>query len=277
MGVFSKPHMGVFSKPSRRVVNKPPKAVVFIACVAFMLMCLPLLGLMQRTTWSSLFDLLNEDSVSESLRVSLMVSASATVICVVLGLPVALVLAHCQLRFYRAIRALVMLPMALPPVVAGTALLFALGRKGIVGERLYQWFGLQLPFTMSGAVVAAAFVSMPFFIATVESALRQAGCEVEDSAATLGAGPWSVLFYATIPSIRSAIVCGACLSWARAVGEFGATLTFAGNFPGKTRTLPMEVYIALEHNHERAVAISFLMMLVSIIMLAALQDRWMAK
>ena len=213
----------------------------------------------------------------DALRVSLVVSVCAAAACVVLGLPLAFVLARRRLRFGRLVRAVVLLPMVLPPVVAGTALLFALGRRGLVGQWLDDWFGVQLPFTTAGAVVAATFVALPFFVVTVESALRQAGTELDEAAAVLGAGPWATLVHVTVPTIRPALAAGTALAWARAVGEFGATLTFAGNFPGRTRTLPLETYLALERDPRAAVAISLLLMAVALTVLVGLRERWMPR
>ena len=238
---------------------------------------LPVVGLLQRAPWSALPSLLGETEVLEAIRVSLVVSLAATAACVVLGLPLAFLLARRRLRFPRVVRAVVMLPMVLPPVVAGTALLFALGRRGLVGQWLDSWFGVRLPFTTAGAVVAAAFVALPFFVVTVEAALRQAGDDLDEAAATLGAGAWTTLMHVTLPTIGPALAAGTALAWARALGEFGATLTFAGNFPGRTRTLPLETYLALERNPEAAVAISLVLMAVALAVLVTLRDRWMPR
>ena len=257
--------------------RRPPAPVTFVGFLALGLLALPVVGLLQRAPWSSLPTLLGDSAVLEALRVSLVVSLAATGACVVLGLPLALVLARGRLPLPRVVRAVVMLPMVLPPVVAGTALLFALGRRGLVGQWLDSWFGIRLPFTTAGAVVAAAFVALPFFVVTVEAALRQAGDSLEEAGATLGAGPWATLAHVTLPTIRPALAAGTALAWARAVGEFGATLTFAGNFPGRTRTLPLETYLALERDPEAAVAISLVLMAVALTVLVALRDRWIGR
>lgn len=254
-----------------------PAALTVVGFVALGLLVLPLVGLLQRAPWSSLGSLLGEPEVREALRVSLVVSLSATAVCVVLGLPLAFVLARRQLRFPRIVRAVVMLPMVLPPVVAGTALLFALGRRGLVGQWLDSWVGVSLPFTTAGAVVAATFVALPFFVVTVEAALRQAGSDLDEAASSLGAGPWATLAHVTLPTIRPALAAGTALAWARALGEFGATLTFAGNFPGRTRTLPLETYLALERDPEAAVAVSLVLMAVALAVLIALRDRWITR
>jgi molybdate transport system permease protein len=258
-------------------VRRLPAPIAAIGFIAVGLLVLPIAGLLQRAPWSALPSILGESDVLEALRVSLVVSLAATAACVVLGLPLAFVLARRRLRFPRIIRALVMLPMVLPPVVAGTALLFALGRRGLVGQWLDSWFGVSLPFTTAGSVVAAAFVALPFFVVTVEAALRQAGDELDEAAATLGAGAWATLAHVALPTIRPALAAGTALAWARALGEFGATLTFAGSFPGRTRTLPLETYLALERNPEAAVAISLVLMAVALAVLVTLRDRWMPR
>ncbi|MFP4073015.1 MAG: molybdate ABC transporter permease subunit, partial [Actinomycetota bacterium] len=172
------------------------------------------------------------------------------------------------------VRGLVLLPLVLPPVVGGAALLFALGRRGLLGEPLYEASGLVLPFSTAGAVLAAAFVAMPFLVITVEGALRNLDERYEGAAASLGAGTWTVLRRVTLPMIAPSIMAGLALTWARAFGEFGATITFAGNLPGRTQTLPLAVFVALESNRDVAVAISLLMVVVSLLVLVALRERW---
>lgn len=238
------------------------------------LLTLPLVGLLQRAPWSNLGALLTDRSVTDALRVSMTVSISATIACVVLGLPLAWTMARVDIPFPRLVRALVVLPMVLPPVVGGTALLFALGRRGLAGQWLDAWFGITLPFTTAGAVVAATFVSLPFFVTTVEAGLRQAGTDLDEAAATLGAGRWATFVHVTLPTVRPAIGAGIALAWARALGEFGATITFAGNLPGRTRTLPLETFVALERDPEAAIAISMVLLAVSLFVLIAMRERW---
>lgn len=237
------------------------------------MLIVPLVGLLQRMPWSSLSDILSTQSVSDALRTSLIVSITATALAVIFGLPLAWVLARADIRGRRFIRAVVILPMVLPPVVGGTALLFALGRRGLVGQWLDQWFDIQLPFSTAGAVLAALFVSMPFFVITVEAALHQAGMLNEEAAATLGAKPSRVFWRVTLPAIRPAIVAGAALTWARALGEFGATIAFAGNSPGRTQTLPLATFVALESDPEAALALSLVLLVVSFVVLVSLRDR----
>ncbi len=254
---------------------RPPAALVALAGLAMVLLVLPLVGLLQRMPWSSLGTLLGGRPVADAVGVSLVVTLSATAACVILGLPLAWVLARLEFPGRGLVRALVLLPMVLPPVVGGTALLFALGRRGLVGQWLDSWFGLTLPFTTAGAVVAATFVGLPFFVVTVESALAQLDRQYEDVAATLGARQWTTLARVTLPLVRPAVLAGAALSWARALGEFGATITFAGDAPGRTRTLPIEIFVALETEPERALALSLVLVVVSLGVLVGLRGRWL--
>ncbi len=253
---------------------RAPFALIGPATIAVGLLSLPLIGLLQRAPWSDLGSLLPDRAVTGALRVSLVVSFAATAACIVLGLPLAWTLARVDVPFPRLVRALVVLPMVLPPVVGGTALLFALGRRGLVGQWLDEWFGVTLPFTTAGAVVAATFVALPFFVTTVEAAFRQVGTDLDEAAATLGSGPGATFVHVTLPSVRPAIGAGAALAWARALGEFGATITFAGNLPGRTRTLPLETFVALERDPDAAIAISIVLLSVSLTVLIAMRDRW---
>jgi molybdate transport system permease protein len=165
--------------------------------------------------------------------------------------------------------------MVLPPVVAGVALFYALGRKGLVGQYLDRWFGFTLPFTTNGVIVAQAFVAMPFLVITVEAAFRQLDTRYEDAARTLGGSRWYVFRRVTLPAIRPGLVAGAILAWARALGEFGATITFAGNFPGRTQTMPLAIYLANETNPDEAIILSLVLIGVSFAVLVGLRDRFL--
>lgn len=239
-----------------------------------MLFLLPLAGLLVRTPWARLPVLLSEDVVTDAIRISAITSVSAAVISLVLGVPLAWLLARVDFPGRSLARAVVTLPLVLPPVVGGAALLFALGRRGFVGGTLERATGLLLPFSTWGVIVANTFVAMPFLVITVEGALRNMDRRYEDAAASLGARPWTVLRRVTLPMIAPSIVAGLVLSWARAFGEFGATITFAGNLQGRTQTLPLAVFVALESDRDTAVAISLVMVLVSLVVLLALRDRW---
>jgi molybdate transport system permease protein len=246
-----------------------------VAALAVAFLTLPVLALLQRAPWSGLADLLRRREVVEALGVSLLVSLTAAGIVLVLGTPLAWVLARVDVPFRRLVRTLVVLPMVLPPVVGGTALLFALGRRGLVGQWLERWFDVTLPFTTAGAVVAATFVALPFYVITVEGALRTSGEDLEQVASTLGADPLTVLRRITLPRLIPAMGAGLALAWARALGEFGATITFAGNLPGRTRTLPLATFQALESDPEAAVALSLVLLAVSLAVLLPTRHRWL--
>ena len=251
-----------------RVPTRAPRPLLVVAVLGIVFLALPVVGLLQRAPWSSLDDLLGRRTVLDALRVSFTVSAIAAGIVVVLGTPLAWVLARVDIPLRRLVRALVILPMVLPPVVGGTALLFALGRRGLVGQWLDRWFDITLPFTMTGAVV-------PFYVMTVEGALRTMGDGLEHMAGTLGAPPLTVLRRITLPRLLPAMGAGLALAWARALGEFGATITFAGNLPGRTRTLPLATFQALESDPEAALALSLVLLAVSLVVLLPTRDRWL--
>jgi len=245
------------------------------AGLALAFLVLPLLALLLRAPWSTLPDRLLSPGIGSALRLSLVCASSATLVCLVLGVPLAWVLARASFPGRRLVRALVTVPLVLPPVVGGVALLLLLGRRGVVGQYLDSWFGITLPFTTAAVVVAEAFVALPFLVLAVEGALRGADRRYEDAAATLGASRWTVFRRVTLPLIAPGISAGAVLCFARALGEFGATITFAGSFPGVTRTMPIEVYLALESDPETAVVLSLVLLAVSVAVLVSLRDRWL--
>jgi len=254
-----------------------PAAIVVPAAIGFAAVVAPVAGLLQRAAWSSMWASLTDDDVADALGVSLAVSLAAAALCVLLGLPMAWALARVEGRWMGVVRALVMLPMVMPPVVAGTALLFALGRRGLIGQWIEALFGVTLPFTTAGAIVAATFVALPFFVTTLESAMRAGGSDLDEAAAACGAGPLRTFMLVTLPAHRGAVAAGATLAWARALGEFGATVTFAGNLAGRTRTLPLQTFLALESDPEAAVAISVLLLAVSVAVLVGLRGRWLQR
>ena len=258
----------------RRTAPRTPIPIVVLAVIAVVFFALPLLALLQRVPWSDVGDLFTASAPREALLLSLLTSVIATTCALVLGLPLAWVLARTQLPGRHVIRAVCTLTMVLPPVVAGVALLAALGRRGLIGASLNDWFGIRLPFTTPAVVIAQVFVAMPFLVLTVESALHSTDRTVEDAARTLGASPWTVIRRVTLPAVRPAILSGLVLTWARALGEFGATVTFAGNFPGTTRTLPVATYLALESDVDQALLMSVLLMIVSFVVLVSMRDRW---
>ncbi len=260
--------------PRAGLVGRTPTALVILGCVGIALFLVPLAGLLGRVPWAGLPALLGSDLVLDALRLSLVASLSATAISFLLGVPLAWLLARVEFPGRALVRGIVMLPLVLPPVVGGAALLFALGRRGLVGEPLYEATGLLLPFSTWGVILATTFVAMPFMVITVEGALRSVDRRFEGVAATLGARRWTVLRRVTMPMIAPSLISGLVLTWARAFGEFGATITFAGNLAGRTQTLPLAVFVALETDRDAAVAISLLMVAVSLAVLVALRDRW---
>lgn len=257
--------------------RRPPVVVVAAASVAVLFFALPLLGLVRRASWSTLLDDLGSRESLEALRLSLICSLSATALSILFGLPLAWVLARVRFPGRALVRGLVLLPLVLPPVVGGVALLTAFSRRGIVGEQLYEWFGIQLTFTTAGAILAETFVALPFFVITVEAGLRSMDRRYEDAATTLGARPFTVFRRVTFPLIAPTVVAGAVLAWARALGEFGATITFAGNIIGRTQTLPLAVYLQLESRPDVAIALSLVLLVVSLSVIVALRDRWMGE
>jgi molybdate transport system permease protein len=235
---------------------------------------LPLAGLAARTPWRDLPNLVASDVVLDALRLSLVTSAAAAALSLVLGVPLAWLLARVEFPGRRLLRAVVTLPMVLPPVVGGAALLFALGRRGLVGEPLAGATGFLLPFSIWGVVAANTFIAMPFLVITVEGALNGLDRRYEAAAATLGASRMRVFTRVTLPMIAPSLRAGAVLAWSRALGEFGATVTFAGNLQGRTQTLPLAVFVALESDRDTAVAISLVLVAISLTVLVTLRDRW---
>ena len=256
--------------------ERPSGVVVVLAVGAALVVVAPVAGLLWRAPWSGLLGELGRREVREALVLSVVTSALATAVSAVLGLPLAWVLARYRFRGRRVLRGLAILPMVLPPVIGGVALLLAFGRNGLAGQWLHEWFGLGLPFTTAGVVLAQVFVAMPFLVVTAEAAFRSSDRGLEEAARTLGAGRWRVFGHVTLPLVRPALVAGAVLCWARALGEFGATVTFAGSFPGRTRTTPLEVYLLLETRPEAAVALSVVLAGVSLAVLVAMRGRWLS-
>ncbi|MFD6393675.1 molybdate ABC transporter permease subunit [Nocardia sp. NPDC060259] len=258
----------------RAVTGRRPLILMVPAVCGVVFLTLPLVGMLLRAPWRTLPERLVSAEVGQALRLSLVCATSATVVCLVLGIPLAWLLARGDVPGLGFVRALVTVPLVLPPVVGGVALLLVLGRRGLVGRYLYEWFGFSLPFTTAGVIVAEAFVAMPFLVIAVEGALRGADPRYEEAAATLGASRWLTFRRVTLPSVMPGVVAGAVLCWARALGEFGATITFAGSFPGTTTTMPLAVYLALETDPEDAIVLSVVLLAVSVAVLAALRDRW---
>lgn len=252
-----------------------PWPIAVPAGIGLGFLTLPLAALLVRAPWTGLGTALGTPEARAALRLSLLTATTATAVCALLGVPLAWVLARGGYRGLRLVRALVTLPLVLPPVVGGVALLLAFGRRGVVGHWLDAGVGVRLPFTPAGVVVAEAFVAMPFLVLAVEGALRGADPRLEEAAATLGASRWVTFRRVTLPLVLPGLVAGMVLCWARALGEFGATITFAGSFPGRTRTMPLEVYLALERDPAAAVALSVLLLAVCLAVLVGLRQRWL--
>ncbi len=267
-------HVTLKADASLRRTRRPPVLLVVLGSVGLAMFVVPFVGLLARVPWSDLPALLASDVVTDALRLSMVTSLTATAIAVVVGIPLAWMMARLDFPGRPLVRGLVTLPLVLPPVVGGAALLFALGRRGLVGESLEQATGLLLPFSTWGVVVANTFVAMPFLVITVEGALRNLDQRYEGAAASLGASRWTVLRRVTLPMIGPSLVAGLVLTWARAFGEFGATITFAGNLQGRTQTLPLAVFVALESDRDTAVALSLVMVVVSLAVLVGLRERW---
>ncbi|MFK8023827.1 MAG: ABC transporter permease [Ilumatobacter sp.] len=257
--------------------RRPPIALLVLGALGVALFVLPLIGLLGVTPWSRLGDLLTDDVVVDALVLSIGTSLLAALFATLLGVPLAWLLARVAFPGRSFVRALVTLPMVLPPVVGGAALLFALGRRGVIGQPLADATGLTLPFTTWGVVLANTFVAMPFLVVTVEGALTGLDGRHERAAASLGAAPLTVFRRVTLPMIAPSLRAGVALAWARALGEFGATITFAGNLQGRTQTLPLAVFVSLDSDRDAAIAISLLMVAVSVIVLVALRGRWWAR
>jgi molybdate transport system permease protein len=254
--------------------RRTPWSLGVPALLGTLLLVVPLLGLLVRAPWSGLGRILTTAEVRDALWLSLYSATLAMLISIVLGVPLAWLLARSSLPGLRLLRALVTLPLVLPPVVGGVALLLVLGRNGLVGQWLDAWFGITLPFTTPAVVLAETFVAMPFLVVAVEGAFRSADQGYDEAAATLGAGRLTVFWRVSLPLIRPALLAGAVLCWARALGEFGATVTFAGNLQGATRTMPLEVYLRMETDPDAAVALSLVLLAVSVAVLFALRGRW---
>ena len=259
-----------------RALTGPPAIAWVGAALGIAFFAIPLAGLLWRAPWSSAWDVLTDSETRQALRLSIETSLAATALALVLGVPLAFVQARVRYPGRSLVRAIVLLPLVLPPVVGGVALLLALGRRGIAGQYL-DHVGVHLPFHVSGAVVAETFVAMPFLVLTLEAGFRSADIRLEEAARTLGANRLTVFRRVTLPMVRPSLIAGAVLCWARALGEFGATITFAGNLPGKTQTLPLFVYTTFEGaNPEAGIVLSLVLLAISLVVLVSMRDRWLS-
>ena len=246
-----------------------------MGAIALAFIVVPLLGLVGEVAWSELGADLGSGEARDALQLSLVCSVAAAAIAFIVGVPLAWVLARVEFPGRAFVRALTMLPMVLPPVVGGVGLLYAFGRHSLIGGWLHEWFGIQLTFSIAGVILAETFVAMPFLVVTVEAALRGLDRGLEDAAASLGATRRTVVRRITLPMMGPALAAGVALAWARALGEFGATITFAGNIRGRTRTVPLAVYLLLDTQPEVAIALSLVLVGVCILVLTSLRGRWL--
>jgi molybdate transport system permease protein len=250
-----------------------PVAIVALACIGAAFVLLPVVALFVRAPWSRLGEALSGVGASTALRLSIEVSLAATAISVLVGVPLAWVLARGEFPGRNLLRAVVVLPILLPPVVGGVGLLVALGRSGLVGRWLHDVFGIQLTFTTAGAVLATTFVSMPLVVLATEAGLRGLDRRYERAAAAMGGSPWYVFRRVTLPMVVPQLAAGAVLTWARALGEFGATITFAGNLAGRTQTMPLAVYEARQVDPGGAIVLSLILVVISVAVLVTLGGR----
>ncbi|GAA1918002.1 ABC transporter permease [Nocardioides lentus] len=258
-------------------LGRAPLVLLVPAGAAVLLLLVPLVSLLVVTPWARLPELVASREVLEALRLTGVASLATVVLCLLVGTPLAWVLARVEFRGRSLVRALVTVPLVLPPVVAGVALVAALGRSGVVGAPLRDLTGLVVPYTTPAVVVAHTFVAMPFFVLSVEGALRASGERYDAVAASLGASRWTTFRRVTLPLAMPGVVAGGVLAWARSLGEFGATVTFAGNYPGVTQTMPSLIYQTLQNDRETAQTISIVLLGVSILVLALLRNRWLDR
>lgn len=255
--------------------GRTPWGLLLPAALAAVFLVVPLLALGVRTPWGSLDAVIGDPEVRSALWLSVETSTLAALICLLLGLPLVWLLTRATFPGRSVLRGLVIVPVVMPPVVAGVALLSAFGRVGVLGGPLYHTTGLTIPFTMPAVVVSHVFVALPFFVLSAEGAVHGVPASLELAAASLGSSRWRTFWRVTVPLARPGIVAGLVLAWARSLGEFGATITFAGNYPGTTRTLPLEIYTQLAGNSDTAYVVSAVLLAVSLLVLVGLRDRWL--
>jgi molybdate transport system permease protein len=249
-----------------------PRWIYIPAAIGVMFVVLPLIAVAAKVDWPHFWSLITSESSTTALLLSLKTAAASTTLCLLLGVPMALVLARSDARLVRMARPLILLPLVLPPVVGGIALLYAFGRLGLIGEYLNA-AGIQIAFTTTAVVLAQTFVSLPFLVIALEGAARTAGADYEVVAATLGARPTTVWWRVSLPLLAPGLISGGVLAFARSLGEFGATLTFAGSREGVTRTLPLEIYLQRESDADAAVALSLLLVAVAAVVVVGLGSR----
>lgn len=256
-------------------LGRPPAVLLVPAAAATLLLVVPLAAMAAGTDWAGLPAQLSSQPLREALWLSVLTSTAAAVVCLVLGLPLAWLLARVQFAGSGLLRALVTVPLVLPPVVVGVALRTAFGRTGLLGRPLLDLTGFAFPYTTWGVMLAHVFVALPFVVISVEGALRSADPDYDAAAATLGASRWTTFRRVTVPLALPGVLAGVVLGWARSLGEFGATITFNGNYPGRTQTMPTLIYLTRQSDQDAALALSLVMLLVSVLVLLLLREHWL--
>lgn len=255
-----------------------PRSLYIPAVLGLALLVLPIVGLFFRVDWAHVPQAITSQAAREALSLSLRTASVATIVCLIVGIPLALIIARSGPRVAGILRALTTLPLVLPPLVGGIALLYLLGRNGLIGASLGSFFGIRIPFTTTAVILAQSFVALPFLVISVEGALRTAGTRFESVAATLGAGRWTIFRRITLPLVVPGLVAGTVLCFSRALGEFGATALFAGNAEGVTRTMPLAIYTAFNGagvTQESALALALLLIVVAVVILLLVRS-WRA-
>ncbi len=247
---------------------------VALGVLAALFLSLPVLGLVVRAPWSDVVERLGRPGVGDAVRLSAVCATASTAVALLLGVPLGWILAHGSFPGKALLRAVVLVPLLLPPLVSGVGLLSILGRRGLIGRGLDALVGVTLPFSTAGVVVAVSFVALPFVVITMESGFRSVDRRLAGAAQTLGADPAAVARTVTLPLVAPSLAAGAALAWARSLGEFGATVTFAGNLPGRTQTVPLATFLALETDLDQAVLLSMLLLVPTLVVLALLRNRW---
>ena len=265
-----KNHSTITVSPKRpRIV---PRWLFVPAGFGIIFLLLPIIGLISQISWRNFPTLISADTAIDALRLSIRTSATATAIVVAIGIPLSMILAWTDFPGKQLLRALLLLPLALPPVVSGIALLQAFGRRGLIGSQL-EAFGIEIAFTTVAVVISQVFISLPFMVVTLEGALNTAGRSYQTVAMSLGASPTRTLWRVSVPMMTPAIMSGGILAFARSLGEFGATSIFAGSRQGVTRTLPVEIYLQREIDPDSAIALSLLLIISSIVIVGAVYGR----
>lgn len=266
MAVKSQPIEKAVSSPTPYAKRRPPDVIWWLSTPLLLFLLLPLIALLLRTDLTMVVENLQAPQVLDAVRLSVVTSGIATGLTILLGTPVAALLSRRKLPFQKAIDTLIDLPTVLPPSVAGVALLIAFGRRGLVGATLDDW-GISIAFTQTAVVIAQLFVACPFYIKAAAIGFGSIESELKEAAALDGGTRWDIFRHITVPLAWGAVVSGAVMTWARALGEFGATIIFAGNFPGRTQTMPLAIYLGFEMDLSVALTLSVILVLCSFLVL----------